>query len=38
MIKLIKEFANNYQTMSDQIAKKLMDEYLAIDVARLKIC
>jgi hypothetical protein len=37
MIKLIKEYANNYQTMSDQTAKKLMDEYLAIDAARLKI-
>jgi hypothetical protein len=36
-IKLIKEYANNYQTMSDQTAKKLMDEYLAIDAARLKI-
>jgi hypothetical protein len=37
MIKLIKEYANNYQTMSDQTAKKLMDEYLAIDAARQKI-
>jgi hypothetical protein len=37
MIKLIREYANNYQTMSDQTAKKLMDEYLAIDAARLKI-
>ena len=37
MIKLIKEYANNYQTMSDQTAKKLMDEYLAIEAARLKI-
>ena len=37
MIKLIKEYANNYQTMSDQTAKRLMDEYLAIDAARLKI-
>jgi flagellar biosynthesis/type III secretory pathway protein FliH len=36
-IKLIKEYANNYETMSDQIAKRLMDEYLAIDAARLKI-
>ena len=36
-IKLIKEYANNYQTMSDQTAKKLMDEYLAIEAARLKI-
>jgi hypothetical protein len=37
MIKLIKEYATNYQTMSDQTAKKLMDEYLAIDAARQKI-
>jgi hypothetical protein len=37
VIKLIREYANNYQTMSDQTAKKLMDEYLAIDAARLKL-
>jgi flagellar biosynthesis/type III secretory pathway protein FliH len=37
MIKLIKEYANNYETMSEQTAKRLMDEYLAIDAARLKI-
>lgn len=37
MIKLIREYANNYQTMSDQTAKRLMDEYLAIDAARLKL-
>ena len=37
MIKLIKEYANNYQTMSDQTAKRLMDEYLAIEAARLKL-
>jgi hypothetical protein len=37
MIKLIKEYANNYQTMSDQTAKKLMDEYLAIEAARQKL-
>jgi hypothetical protein len=37
MIKLIREYANNYQAMSDQTAKKLMDEYLAIDAARLKM-
>jgi hypothetical protein len=36
-IKLIKEYANNYQTISDQTAKKLMDEYLAIEAARLKL-
>jgi hypothetical protein len=37
MIKLIKEYATNYQTMSDQTAKRLLDEHLAIDAARLKI-
>jgi hypothetical protein len=37
MIKLIKEYATNYQTMSDQTAKRLMDEYLVIEAARLKI-
>jgi hypothetical protein len=37
MINLIKEYANNYQTMSDQTAKRLMDEYLAIEAARLKL-
>jgi len=38
MIKLIKEYATNYEAMSDQTAKRLMDEYLAIESARLKIC
>jgi hypothetical protein len=37
MIKLIKEYASNYQTMSDQTAKRLMDEYLAVEAARLKL-
>jgi hypothetical protein len=37
MVTLIKEYANNYQTMSDQIAKRPMDEFLAIDASRLKI-
>jgi flagellar biosynthesis/type III secretory pathway protein FliH len=37
MIKLIKDYATNYQTMSDQTAKRLMDEYLAIEAARLKL-
>jgi hypothetical protein len=36
-IKLIKDYANNHQTMSNQTAKRLMDEYLAIEAARLKI-
>lgn len=37
MIKLIKDYANNYQTMSDQTAKRLMDESLAIEAERLKL-
>ena len=37
MIKLIKDYANNQQTMSNQTAKRLIDEYLAIEAARLKI-
>src|SRR5262245_56592723 len=31
VIKLIKDYANNYQTMSDQTAKKLLDESLSIE-------
>jgi hypothetical protein len=37
MIKLIKDYANNLQTMSDQTAKRLMDESLAIEAERLKL-
>jgi hypothetical protein len=37
MINLIKDYATNYQTMSDQTAKRLMAEYLAIEAARLKL-
>jgi hypothetical protein len=37
MIKLIKDYANNYQTMSDQTAKRLLDESLAIEAERLKL-
>jgi hypothetical protein len=36
-LKLIRDYASNYQTMSDQTAKKLMDEYLAIEAARQKL-
>ena len=32
--KLIEEYANNYQTMSNETAKKLVDEYIAIEAAR----
>jgi hypothetical protein len=37
MIKLIKDYANNFQTMSDQTAKRLLDESLAIEAERLKL-
>jgi hypothetical protein len=30
-IKLIEDFARNYETMSDEVAMKLLDEYLAIE-------
>ncbi len=36
-IKLIDEYADNYGAMSDQAAKKLMDEFMAIETERLKI-
>ncbi len=36
-IKLIEDYAENYGAMSDQAAKKLMDEYMAIETDRLKI-
>ena len=36
-IKLIKDYARNYQTMSDSVAKKLVDEYMAIEGDRLKL-
>jgi hypothetical protein len=29
--KLIEDYARNYQTMSDEVARKLLDEYLAIE-------
>jgi hypothetical protein len=37
MIKLINEYAHNYQTISDQVAKRLVDEYLTIEAARQKL-
>jgi hypothetical protein len=30
-IKLIEDYARNYETMSDEVAVKLLDEYLAIE-------
>lgn len=36
-IKLIKDFAGAYDKMTDQDAKKLLDEYLTIEGLRLKV-
>jgi hypothetical protein len=36
-IKLIDEYAENYGAMSGQAAKKLMEEFMAIETERLKI-
>jgi hypothetical protein len=36
-IRLIDDYAENYGAMSDQAAKKLMDEYMAIETERLKV-
>ena len=36
-IKLIEEFATNYETMSDEVAKKLLDDSLSIDSGHLKL-
>jgi polyhydroxyalkanoate synthesis regulator phasin len=36
-IKLIDDYAENYGAMSNEAAKKLMDEYMAIETERLKI-
>jgi hypothetical protein len=35
--KLIEDYANNYQTMTDATAKKLLDEMVAIENDRLKL-
>lgn len=37
MLALIKDFAKNYQTMSDETAKKLVGEYLAIEGDRVAL-
>ncbi len=37
MLALIKDFAKNYQTMSDETAKKLVSEYLAIEGDRVTL-
>jgi hypothetical protein len=36
-IKLIEEFAANYETMSDDVAKKLLDNSLSIDSGNVKL-
>lgn len=36
-IKLIQKYADNYGAMSDEVAKKLMDEYMEIEAGRLKL-
>jgi len=34
---LIQDYAKNYETMSDEVAKKLLDEYMAIEGEYLKL-
>src|SRR5262245_18052515 len=36
-IKLIQEYAKNYPSMTNEVAKKLIDDYLAVEGDRLKI-
>jgi hypothetical protein len=35
--KLIEDFASNYAAMSDEVAKKLLDEYMSIEADYLKL-
>lgn len=35
--RLLEEYARTYQAMSDQVAKKLLDEFLLIEADRLKL-
>ena len=35
--RLLDEYARNYRAMSDQVAKKLLDEFLVIEADRLKL-
>ncbi len=37
LIKVIENYANNYETMSNEVAKGLLDEYLAIEWGHLKL-
>jgi hypothetical protein len=36
-IKLIEDYARNYGTMSDPVAKKLLDDYMAIEADHLRL-
>lgn len=36
-LKMIKDYADNYKTMTDATAKKLIDEYMAIESSGLKL-
>jgi hypothetical protein len=36
-IKLIEDYVKNYQTMSDSVARMLLDEFLAIEADRVKL-
>jgi hypothetical protein len=36
-IKLIEDFASNYTSMSNEVAKKLLDEYMSIEADYLKL-
>jgi hypothetical protein len=36
-LKLIETYAENYESMTDELAKKLLDEYLAIEGLRQKV-
>ncbi len=35
--RLVEEYARNYRAMSDEVAKKLLDEFLAIEADRVKL-
>ena len=36
-LNLIKSYAENYETLSDEVAKKLLDDFLAVDAERLQL-
>jgi calcineurin-like phosphoesterase family protein len=37
MLVLVQDYAKNYQAMTDEVAKRLVDEYLAIEQDRIKL-